>query len=425
MFDMAQNANPRSMASIPQSGQPEDVSYPGASNVARPEHTKPEVKAIAGPAFIEEAEILHASLRAGSVAQIVVAIIAIVGLLYLLKFVMVTVLIALLLAFILEPLVHGLNSVAIPRAAGAFMAVVLAAGLAGGVGYFLCGQLGAFLDELPKDSDRIQRALEDIQEPMSKLERNASSMTTSSIRGKQPVPVRIEEEPIFPRIVSDNGAAIGKTLLGIGFIPFLTYFMLTWKEHSHSATVGLFPEEHRAAAYRTIAQITAMIRNFIVANLVVGLAAATLFAGVFGLLGIPYFYFLGIISGFVSLIPSFGVVLALLPPLAGGIGTLHTAGVVVVLLTVTAMHAVVINVLYPKLIGQGVRLNPLAVVLSLLFWSWIWGAMGLVLAVPIVGAAKIVCDYVDSLRGLGAWLGSESYRNSTPAGSTLVRANVP
>ncbi len=409
VFDVAQHANRRSMTSIPQSGQPADVSYPaGASNVIRPGRRKSEVKEVAGSA-IEEAEILHASLRAGSVAQIVVAIIAIVGLLYLLKFVMVTVLVAMLLAFILEPLVHLLNRIAIPRAAGAFMVVVFALGLAGGVGYFLCGRLGAFLAELPKDSDRIQRALEHIQEPMSKLVRNARSMTTSSIGGKEPIPVRVEEEPpTFPRILTDDGAAIGKAVLAIGFIPFLTYFMLTWKEHSHSATVGLFPEEHRATAYRTIAQITAMIRNFIVANLIVGLAAATLFAGVFGLLGIPYFYFLAIISGFVSLIPSFGVVLALLPPLAGGIGILRPTGVVVVLLTVTATHAFIMNVLYPKLIGQSVRLNPLAVVLSLLFWSWIWGAVGLVLAVPIVGAAKIICDHVDSLRGLGAWLGSES-----------------
>jgi predicted PurR-regulated permease PerM len=47
----------------------------------------------------------------------------------------------------------------------------------------------------------------------------------------------------------------------------------------------------------------------------------------------------------------------------------------------------------------------IAVLLSLLFWAWIWGAVGLVLAVPIVGAAKIVCDYTDSLKGLGIWLG--------------------
>jgi predicted PurR-regulated permease PerM len=63
------------------------------------------------------------------------------------------------------------------------------------------------------------------------------------------------------------------------------------------------------------------------------------------------------------------------------------------------------NVLYPLIIGKRLRLNPLALSLALLFWAWIWGAMGLILAVPIVGATKIVCDYVDSLRGIGAWLG--------------------
>lgn len=209
------------------------------------------------------------------------------------------------------------------------------------------------------------------------------------------------------RVVAAYGAVIGETIMAIGFVPFLTYFMLTWKEHSHSATVRLFPEEHRPIAYRTIARISAMIRSFIVGNLTAGLLGAAVCTGVFGLLGIPYFYLLGIISGFASLIPSFGVFLALLPPLAGGIGILSKTDVLLLVLAVIGTHVVMMNVLYPKLIGQRVRLNPLAVVLSLLFWFWIWGAMGVILAIPIVGAAKIVCDYVDSLKGLGAWLGDK------------------
>jgi hypothetical protein len=55
---------------------------------------------------------------------------------------------------------------------------------------------------------------------------------------------------------------------------------------------------------------------------------------------------------------------------------------------------------YTKIVGKPLRLNPLAVTLSLLFLVWIWGGMGLILAVPLVGATKI-CDHVDSLRGLG------------------------
>jgi predicted PurR-regulated permease PerM len=104
-------------------------------------------------------------------------------------------------------------------------------------------------------------------------------------------------------------------------------------------------------------------------------------------------------------VPYLGVFLALLPPLTAAVGSVNTTGVVIIFVTVVGLHVLTMNVLYPKIVGQRLRLNPLAVTLALLFWAWIWGAMGLILAVPIVGATKIICDYVDSLRGLGAWLG--------------------
>jgi predicted PurR-regulated permease PerM len=126
---------------------------------------------------------------------------------------------------------------------------------------------------------------------------------------------------------------------------------------------------------------------------------------VFWALGVPYFYFVGVISGFVSLIPYLGVFLALLPPLAAGIGILDKTAVLIVFVTVIGLHIVTMNVFYPKMVGKRLRLNPLAVTLSLLFWAWIWGTMGLLLAVPLVGATKITCDHIDSMRGFGAWLG--------------------
>src|SRR6476469_9539280 len=94
------------------------------------------LKPAAVAAIEEEAEVLHASIKAGSVAQIVVAVIAVVGLIYLLKLVMVTTLAAMLLAFILEPLVSGLSRLRLPRPAGALVAVLLMLVLAGGLSYF-------------------------------------------------------------------------------------------------------------------------------------------------------------------------------------------------------------------------------------------------------------------------------------------------
>jgi predicted PurR-regulated permease PerM len=403
---MAENANSLPLSSLRRhSAGSEAVTDQQATTAVRLKAAPAEPNPIAASSGVEEAEVLRGSLKAGSVAQIVVAIIATVGLLYLLKFVMVTIFIALFLAFILEPLVDLLSRVYVPRAAGALVAVVLVTGFAGGLTYFLYGRLGDFANELPRYSQRIQQGVTQIQEPFSKLESSTRSIASSPKGGTNPVPVTVQEGSAFSRVVTANSDAIWEVMLAIGFIPFLAYFMLTWKQHAHSATVQLFPEEHQAVAYRTIARISVMIRGFIVGNVTVGVIGAIVCTTVFWLLGIPYSYFLGVISAFVDLIPSFGVILALLPPLAGGIGFLNKAGVLIILLTVVGTHAVTMNVFYPKFIGKRLRLNPLAVLLSLLFWAWIWGAVGLVLAVPIVGAAKIVCDHTDFLKDLGNWLG--------------------
>jgi predicted PurR-regulated permease PerM len=135
---------------------------------------------------------------------------------------------------------------------------------------------------------------------------------------------------------------------------------------------------------------------------------------VFAFLHLPYFYFLGIISGFLSLIPYLGVIAALLPPLATGIGVLHGPGIAIIAFTILGLHVFSMNVLYPKILGGRLDLNPLAVTLGLLIWGWIWGAMGLILAVPAVGTIKIICDNVEGLEPFGQWLGEELEAEKTP-----------
>jgi predicted PurR-regulated permease PerM len=276
---------------------------------------------------------------------------------------------------------------------------------AGGVTDFFYTRAVDFATQLPKYSGNIRQSLARIREQTNKLEESTRSVMASPKAGKSAVPVEVQEAPGLSRVIAAGSGTVGEVLLSVTFLPFLVYFMLIWKDHAHIATVQLFPRAHRLRAHRTIGRISAMVRSFIVGNVLVGAFSAVVSAVAFWHLGIQYFYFLEVISGFVSLIPYLGVFLALLPPLAGGIGILTKTGVGVVLLSVVALHILTTNVLYPKIVGRRLRLNPLAVTLSLLFWAWIWGAMGLILAVPLVGATKIICDYVDSLRGVGAWLG--------------------
>jgi predicted PurR-regulated permease PerM len=72
---------------------------------------------------------------------------------------------------------------------------------------------------------------------------------------------------------------------------------------------------------------------------------------------------------------------------------------------VLGLHLVALNVFYPKFLGNRLQLNPLAVTISLLVWAWLWGAIGLLLAIPMTAAMKIIFDHIDSLKPFGAWLG--------------------
>ena len=82
------------------------------------------------------------------------------------------------------------------------------------------------------------------------------------------------------------------------------------------------------------------------------------------------------------------------------------AGLLVsIVVVVAAFHLIALNVLYPKIVGSRVHLNPLAVTIALMFWGTLWGGVGLLLAIPITAAVKAVCDNVPGIQGYGKLLG--------------------
>lgn len=340
-------------------------------------------------------------------ALIVLATAAVLTLMYFAKPVLVVTLVSVLLAFILAPIVDACDRAHFPRWFGSGVAILVLVGLSYMAMYFSYNRAISFLDDLPKYTERMRETVIRFRQRTEKIQKTAENVlqtTAASSEEKNAIPVNVKQGNWADRLTEGAGAVTEIVLL-IGFIPFLTYFMLSWQEHFRSSTVMLFKLEHRNTAYVTLGLISAMIRSFIVGNLVVGIFISLVSTIVFATLHLPYFYFLGIISGFLSLIPYLGVVLALVPPLAAGLGQIHSEQVLVIVLTVLGLHLFALNVLYPKIIGKRLQLNPLAVTLALLFWGWLWGAMGLILAVPITAALKIIFDHVEGLRPWGAWLG--------------------
>jgi predicted PurR-regulated permease PerM len=353
----------------------------------------------------QEVEVLQASIKASTVAQIVIATIAVIGLTYLLKLVLVTTLASMLLAYTLEPPVQLLGRLKIPRWIGALIVVMMTLVASGALIYFSYNSLLQFTEQLPAYSAHIRESVGKIRDPAYQMETQARSIVEANPGAKPPIPVRVEEPHGLAGLISRNGETILDIVLAIGFVPFLVYFMLTLKDHTHVATVRLFPKEYRLLAHRTVGRISEMIRIYIVANVLVGVLNSLLCTFLFWSVGIRYSYFIGPLCGFVGLVPYLGVFVSLLPPLAVGADTLSKTGVLTVVVSLIGIHLLTMNVLYPKFVGKRLELNPLAVSLSLLFWAWIWGPVGLILAIPLLGALKIICDYVEPLRDVGTWLG--------------------
>jgi predicted PurR-regulated permease PerM len=300
-----------------------------------------------------------------------------------------------------------MQRVRVPRALASGIAVLIFLAVLYAIGIVSYNKAVAFTNDLPKYSGRIRAVVGKLRQKAQSIQKTTSSVLPPEQQEpkQRNTTVTVQQQRGWTDWLGSSVGSVTEVLFIASFIPFLAYFMLSWQDHVRSATVMLFRMKNRNTAYVTLGLISSMIRSFIVGNVIVGLFIGAASTVVFGILHLPYFYFIGFISGFLSLVPYLGVLLALAPPLISGLGQVHSGGAITIVVTVFGLHLFALNVLYPKFLGSRLQLNPLAVTLSLLFWGWLWGAMGLVLAVPITAAAKIVFDHIEPLRGYGAWLG--------------------
>ncbi|MGB8768441.1 MAG: AI-2E family transporter [Candidatus Korobacteraceae bacterium] len=380
----------------------------------RRRHGDPDMEAIAagGAAPIPEVSINRSTvaelerrriLRVQASAMVILAIAAVLTMLYVGKLILVIVLVSILIAFVLAPLVDLLTRFSLPNALASLIAVLLLVMAVGAATYFSYSRALSFMQELPQYKAKIQELMGRVRAEAEQIEQTTETVLPSSEAEKKAVTVK--QSSNWTDLVSRNASSVSEIVLSITFVPFLVFFMLSWQDHVRTASVMLFSMENRNTAYVMLGLTARMIRSFIVGNFILGVFLSVCSIAVFGMLGLPYFYFLGAISGFLSLIPYLGVLLAVIPPLIADLGHLTTATFLIVVFVVLGLHLIAMNVLYPKILGKRLQLNPLAVTLSLLFWGWLWGAMGLILAVPIMGACKIICDHIERLRPYGAWLG--------------------
>ncbi|MCX6629003.1 MAG: AI-2E family transporter [Candidatus Solibacter sp.] len=382
----------------------------------------------------------RAAQEAHHIALPILAMGVVIAILYLGRLFFITSLIALTIAFILEPFVALLLRIRFPRSLASFVVCSFALALLYVAGLGAYSQLSGLYDELPKYGQSIGNLVDGIQQKISAMEdqtykvlvparqrqeeerrKQQEQALAAAKKGKkgatpaaqQPpgtsgaIPeVRIHEDatPIGDYIVA-RLSSLYQVLLMSSFIPFLVYFMLSWRDHINRSFLQFFHGEDRLVAARSVQGIADMVRAFVVGNFVLGLLLAVLSSMLFWGLRVPYPMLVGPLSGFMSLVPYIGLPLAMIPPLFAALPLNLVPVYVLVVVTVAMLHLVALNVLYPKIVGSRVHLNPLVVTFSLMIWGFLWDAPGLLLAIPLTAGIKAVCDNVKGLRAFGKFLG--------------------
>jgi predicted PurR-regulated permease PerM len=341
--------------------------------------------------------------RLQAISEVIIATGVVLAACYYAKLPLIVLLVSVLGAFVLAPFVDFFQKLRLPRSVAALISVLLFLGALYGLFYVSYTRAQGFAQQWPRYEREIRKLVIHVRQTSETIQKTAAGVMPPAPEDKNAIKV----QPVTPwaSFFSSRLGSLTEIVFEALFIPFLIYFMLTWQEHVRIFSVRLFRAENRKNAYITLGLISSMIRSFITANVLLGLFIGGCSTAVFGILGLQYFYFIGFMSGFLSLVPYFGVVLAVIPPIVVGLGHLNSTGITITVIAVFGLHLFAINVLYPKFLGSRLNLNPLTVTLALLFWEFMWGPMGLILAIPITAAMKIIFDHVERLRPLGAWLG--------------------
>ncbi len=338
-----------------------------------------------------------------------------------------------LLAFILEPLVQLFMRLRIRRGFASFLACSLMLGV---VYFVLLGvwtQAVGFWGEMPNYSKRItdlvdsaslkveavQRSLEETLIPPRlrsiQPEQPPAKAPASRNRKAAPAPappntvqeVHIQHEPSdLVNVVWESLSRFSEALLLASFVPFLVYFFLSWRDHLRRALLDLAKGRSRDTLDHILKGVAHVARAYLVGNFLLGVILSVASAAFFYVARVPYWQMAGPLSGFLSLIPYLGLPLALLPPFIAALPVFDNWGpYLLVGVGVALLHMVGLNLLYPKLVGARVHLNPLAVTVALMVWYILWGGAGLVLAIPITAGMKAVFDRTPGLAGYGKLLG--------------------
>jgi predicted PurR-regulated permease PerM len=352
------------------------------------------------------------------IRAVLIATIAIAGMYFAAEFLQ-PVAMAVLLTFILAPLVKFLERFRIPRVLSIVLSLSLGFALIGGVSYLVGRQFLSLADHLPEYEANISAKLDKFRldgegtSPITKAKNVIEDVqkkigpSSSSDDPKNDIVHVIQEQTAFERVESIL-RPFHNVLGFVGIILILTFFLLMQHEEIADRVVQLVGKRRVSLTTRSMAQITHRLSRYLATQAMFNICVGITIALGLWAIGLPYNILWGTLMGLLRFVPYIGPALGFSFPamfsLAYFDGWSHPLMVFGLFLAVEGLA----NALEPIIYGKSTGVSPVGLLLAAMFWTWLWGPLGLLLSTPITVCLLVIGKHIPGLEFLGILLGEEN-----------------
>jgi predicted PurR-regulated permease PerM len=342
---------------------------------------------------------------------------------YFAQAVIVPLVMAVVLKMMLQPLVRLLGRWQLPRAVGALVAMAVLATILVLLGLLLSMPAASFGEAISQGLPRLEERLRFLQAPISSLQAVLEKAQEVAGGGNGETAVAVEKVGVFSFIFSGTRAAI-EGLLTTGIILF--FLMLSGDTFLRRGVEILPNFEHKRRAVEISQQVEADISVYLLTiismNLLVGIAvsAAVWLCGV----GDPVLW--GALAFILNFVPILGPITGMALLVLAGFMHFDTTGLSLLPAGLYLLiHMIEGELVTPALLARRFTMNPVAVIISIIFWYWMWGVPGAVLAMPMLAICKILCDRIKPLMAFGHFLEGEEEGAAARYVARLTRRSAP
>jgi predicted PurR-regulated permease PerM len=312
---------------------------------------------------------------------------------YFARTVFVPLFLALFLAILIDPFVRALMRWKIGRAEASIFATIVFVFVTGLTGWAIYRSVSGIAGAVPAYSERLKELASGMHSTTQKFEESTRTLGFNGPNGDediQQVQV-VENVPVWMKFVAGWVGSLYDLATVAIFVPLLLLYMLFERDNLVESFNALAGKHFYLPKLNS--ELPKMIRAFVRGNIFTGILLIASHALVFKLVGLQNWLPIAVLSGFLNLLPLIGVPLALVLPFSQGVIQFHEAGPFVILgICLIAAHMISNNLVLPYFMSSRVNVNSVTLVFGLLFWGWLWGPIGFLLAIPMTALVKTLLE---------------------------------